>query len=81
MIVYCDNISATYLTANPLHYDRSKHIDIDYHFVREMVAKGGLIVRHVPTQSQVADIFTKGLSTDLFNKHRTNLSVVSPRKD
>ena len=46
MIVYCHNVSA---------------IDVDYHFVREMLAKGGLIVRHVPTQSQVADIFTEGL--------------------
>ena len=41
----------------------------------------GFIVRHVLTQPQVADIFIKGLSTDLFTKHRTNLSVVSPRKD
>ena len=79
--VYCDNVSATYLTANPVHHDRSKHIDVDYHFVREMLAKGGLIVRRVPTQSQVADSFTKGLSTDLFTKRRFNLSVISPSND
>ena len=54
VIVYCDNVSTTYLIANPVHHDHNKHI-IDV--VREMVAKGGLIVRHVPTQSQVADIF------------------------
>ena len=54
---------------------------MDYHFVREMVAKGGLLVRHVPTQSQVADIFIKGLSIDLFIKHRSNLSIISPRND
>ena len=57
------------------------HIDVDYHFVREMVAKVGLIVRHVHTQSQIADIFTKGLSTDLLTRHCTKLSVISLRRD
>lgn len=56
--VYCDNVSATYLTANPVHHDRSKHIAVDYHFVRERVAHGDLVVRHVPTKLQLADIFT-----------------------
>ena len=79
--LYCDNVSTTYLTSNPVKHDRSKHIDVDYHFVREMVASGGLRVRHVPTHLQVADIFTKGLSTDLFCKHRNNLSVVAPHTD
>ena len=81
MILYCYNVSATYLTANLVHHDRTKHIDVDYHFVREMVVKGGLMGRPVPNQSQFVDIFTKGLSTDLFTKHRFNLVVVLPRKD
>jgi len=61
--VMCDNISATYLTANPNHHDRSKHIAVDYHFVRERVADGGVVVHNVPIQFQLADIFTKGLSS------------------
>ena len=60
MILYCDNVFATYLTTNPAYHDQSEHVDVDYHFVREMVAKGGLMVRHVPTQLQAAHIFTKG---------------------
>ncbi|XP_021725051.1 uncharacterized protein LOC110692353 [Chenopodium quinoa] len=76
--LYCDNVSATYPTSNPVQHDRSKHIDVDYHFVREMVTSGGLRVRHVPTQLQVADIVTKGLSNDLLGKYRVNLSIIAP---
>ena len=76
--MYCDNVSATYLTANLVYHDCNKHIDVDYDFVREMIAKEGLIVRHVPTCLR---FFTKGLSTDLFTKHRSNLFILSPRKD
>ncbi|XP_021727210.1 uncharacterized protein LOC110694344 [Chenopodium quinoa] len=45
----CDNVSTTYLTINPIQHKRNKHIKIDYHFVREQVAHGDLIVRYVPT--------------------------------
>ena len=50
----CDNISATYLTANPVHHERSKHIAVDYHFVREHVTHGDLVVRHVPARLRLA---------------------------
>lgn len=46
--LYCDNVSATYMTANPVMHDRSKHIAVDYHFVRERVAAGDLTVRYIP---------------------------------
>lgn len=77
-LVYCDNISAVYLAANPVHHRRTKHIEIDIHFVREKVALGQVRVLHVPTSSQFADIFTKGLPTAIFNEFRTSLSVGSP---
>ena len=61
--LYCDNVSATYMIANPVMHDRSKHIAVDYHFVRERVAARDLTVRYILTCLQVADIFTFGLST------------------
>ena len=76
-LVYCDNISAVYMTSNPVQHQRTKHIEIDLHFVRERVAVGDLRVLHVPTSSQYADIFTKGLPSSLFMEFRTNLNVCS----
>ena len=60
-LVYCDNISAVYLSTNPVHHQRTKHVEIDIQFVRERVALGAMRVLHVPTSLQYADIFIKGL--------------------
>ena len=65
-IVYCDNVSAIYLSTNPVQHQRTKHIEIDIHFVRERVAVGTVRVLHVPSAHQYADIFTKGLPSSLF---------------
>ncbi|CAH9078505.1 unnamed protein product [Cuscuta europaea] len=74
----CDNISASYLTANPVQHARSKHIHIDYHFVRERVVHGDVVVQYVPTHLELADIFTKSLSSQQFHFLKDNLRVVSP---
>ena len=65
-LVYCDNISAVYMSSNPVQHQRTKHIEIDLHFVREKVAAGNVHVLHVPTSSQYADIFIKGLPSSVF---------------
>jgi hypothetical protein len=76
-LVYCDNISAVYMSSNSVQHQRTKYIEIDLHFVRERVAVGDLRVLHVPTSSQYADIFTKGLPSTLFTEFRTSLNVRS----
>jgi hypothetical protein len=76
-IVYCDNVSAVYLSSNPIQHQRTKHVEIDLHFVRERVAIGAVRVLHVPTTSQFADVFTKGLSSSVFMDFRSNLNVRS----
>ncbi|GJX29603.1 ribonuclease H-like domain-containing protein [Tanacetum coccineum] len=76
-LVYCDNVSAVYLSSNPVQHQRTKHIEIDIHFVRDLVAIGAIRVLHVPSRYQYADIFTKGLPTSLFDEFRTSLSVRS----
>ncbi|GKB07862.1 ribonuclease H-like domain-containing protein [Tanacetum coccineum] len=74
-LVYCDNVSAVYMSANPVQHQRTKHIEIDIHFVRDKVAAGHVRLLHVPYQFQYADIFTKGLPYPLFADFRSSLSV------
>ncbi|KAI3694502.1 hypothetical protein L1987_77468 [Smallanthus sonchifolius] len=77
-LVYCDNVSAIYMSGNPVQHQRTKHIEIDIHFVREKVQHGQTRVLHVPSRHQLADIFTKGLPRVLFNDFRSSLSIRHP---
>ncbi|GJX41949.1 ribonuclease H-like domain-containing protein [Tanacetum coccineum] len=67
-LVYCDNVSAVYLSCNPVQHQLTKHIKIDIHFVRDLVAAGHVRVLHVSTRYQFADIFTKSLPLALFEE-------------
>jgi histone deacetylase 1/2 len=62
-VLWCDDIGATYLSVNPMFHARNKHIEVDYHFVRERVAQKLLDIRFISLGDQVADSFTKSLST------------------
>ncbi|GJX61963.1 ribonuclease H-like domain-containing protein [Tanacetum coccineum] len=77
-LVYCNNVSDVYMSANPVQHQCTKHIEIDIHFVRDKVATGHIRVLHVPSRYQYADIFTKGLPYPLFADFRSSLSVRSP---
>jgi hypothetical protein len=76
-LIYCDNVSAVYLSTNPIQHQRTKHVEIDLHFVRDRVAMGEVRVLHVPTTSQFADIFTKGLPSSTFTEFRSSLNITS----
>ena len=77
-LVYCDNVSSIYLSDIPVQHQRTKHIEIDIHFVREKVARGEVRVLHVPSCHLMADIFTKGLPLILFEDFRDSLNVHPP---
>ena len=76
--VYCDNLSAVHLTANPVLHRKSKHFATHYHFAREKVANGTLLVKHIPTTQQIADIFTKSLPIQSFVELRFKIGVDEP---
>lgn len=65
-VLKCDNISALALSTNLIFHSRIKHLDTDFHFVREKVQKGDLLVQYVSTKEQMADILTKGLHSHVF---------------
>nr|GFB12385.1 ribonuclease H-like domain-containing protein [Tanacetum cinerariifolium] len=77
-LVYCDNVSAVYLSTNPVQHQRTKHIEIDIHVVIDYVASGQVRVLHVPFRFQYADIFSKGLPSALFLEFRSSLNVRRP---
>jgi hypothetical protein len=76
-LAYCDNVSAVYLSTNLVQHQRTKHVEIDLHFVRDYVATGAVRVLHIPTTSQFGDIFTKGLLSSTFAEFRSSLNISS----
>lgn len=74
-LLQCDNLSAVHLSANPGFHSRSKHVEVDYHYIRERVALGVIEIQHIPAALQVADIFTKSLPRRSFTDLRTKLGV------
>jgi hypothetical protein len=73
--LWCDNLGATFLTANPVFHARTKHIEIDFYFVREKVSAGALQVRFISSADQIADIFTKALPRDAFVRLKYDLNL------
>jgi hypothetical protein len=76
IVIHCDNQSCIKLSENPVFHDRSKHIEIRYHYVRDMVQKNILSIQVVPTTEQTVDILTKSLSLTKFVYFRDKLGVV-----
>lgn len=74
--LWCDNMGAKYLSSNPIFHGRMKHIEVDYHFVRDQVSKRLLDVRFISTDDQLADGFTKALPQQRFHRFSRNLNLV-----
>ena len=68
-VLHEDNNSCIAQTENPLHHKRTKHIDIAYHFTRQMVDENVVVLVKIDTANQVADMLAKPLENILFNKH------------
>lgn len=71
--IWCDNVAANFLTKNPIHHTRTKHVAIHYHFVREQVAMGSLKAEFICSKDQLADILTKPLLLGTYQYLRDKL--------
>lgn len=72
MKVYCDNKAAISIAHNPVLHDRTKHIEVDKHFIKEKINAGIICMTYFPTGEQLADVLTKGLHKKQFDKLTNN---------
>jgi peroxiredoxin family protein len=73
--IFCDNSSTIKLSRNPVMHRRNKHIDVCFHFLRDLTKEGTVELIYCGTQEQLADVMTKALKLDTFQKLRDQLGV------
>ena len=75
--LYCDNKAAISMALNPIQHERSKHVEIDRHFIREKVEEGVICLTYLPTNLQTADVLTKGLLKPVFESCISKLDIIN----
>ncbi|KAL0461128.1 UNVERIFIED_CONTAM: Retrovirus-related Pol polyprotein from transposon TNT 1-94 [Sesamum latifolium] len=75
VVIYCDNTATIAYAKDPKYHGRTKHIDTRYHFIRDSIAQGEVILRHIPTNDMIDDPFTKPLRRDAFHRHMSSMGL------
>ena len=73
--IYCDSMEVLAYAKDPKYHGKTKHIQIKYHFVRDMITQNEVVLRHILTSKMVADPFTKPIARDAFVRHAKSLGL------
>jgi hypothetical protein len=76
-LLFCDSQAALHIAANPVYHEQTKHIEIDYHVVREKIQLGLVRTLHVSSTNQLADLFTKALGSDVFHTLLSKMNILN----
>jgi hypothetical protein len=75
MTIYCDNTAAIAVAKDPKYHGKNKHIKMRYHYIREAITEQYVILKHISTNSMVADPLTKPIARDVFVRHVRSLGL------
>ncbi|GMI92938.1 hypothetical protein HRI_002963100 [Hibiscus trionum] len=77
MKMYCDNQATVSIAQNLVHHDRTKHVEIDRHFIKEKADSREVCITYLPTKQQVADVLTKSLNKSMFEDLISKLGLIN----